>query len=40
MTFKTDFITKLNTLFPNKDIFSNEDIEQLLKDENEELLEE
>ena len=38
MTFKTDFITKLNTLFPNKDIFSNEDIEQLLKDENEELL--
>ena len=30
--------TKLNTLYPNKNVFSNEDIEQLLENENEELL--
>lgn len=38
MTFKEDFITKLNTLYSNKKIFSNEDIENLLKEENEKLL--
>ena len=38
MSFKTDFITKLNTLYSDKNVFSNEDIERLLNEENEELL--